>query len=677
MLNRTEASLRCGVCRYAFSIRRVMLIVVLALGHQVQALTEGDYFSDVPLVMSATRLPQSVADTPVATTVLDRKMIEASGFVEIPDLFRLVPGFQVGMSWRDHHSAVTYHGQSDGLSRRMQVLIDGRMVLGALFGLVDWDRLGITVDDIERIEVVRGPAGISYGSNAFIGAINIVTRDAYANTGLRIVGVNGSRDTVLYSLKYGHVGDSYDYLASLTHFDTEGFKNVNDQSRADAMRLKGHYLLPSDDMQLDFQLGLAHGPWGRGGNGTALEPIGQKHASEKYGNLRLTKLLSPGNEWYLQAGYSETEEDDDATVRLAGPEVFDIGVFEYSSNRLDIEIQHQFTLGRKNRGVWGLGYRRDSIDGIASIGRHGREVLETYRAYGNFESQLTRRLLLNFGVMLEDNDLNPRKASPRIGLNYTLTDGNVLRFSVAESYRQPFVAETFHNVALRNPDGSVVDQIQLAPVPLEPERLRSYELGYLGHWPDAGFRFELKAFREVFENEMEYTYDSSFPEPQSVFNVGAIYELNGGETEITGIEGGVSWQLTERTRLWGSYGFAEVDQHTQPGAFRDMADNDATPRHTASLLLSHDFGHGWQVSAGYYYLDDTAWILWGCEFETGNCDADGYDRVDARLAKTFQLSGADLKLELIGQNLGGDYKEFHRRNNFETRGFLRATIQFH
>jgi iron complex outermembrane receptor protein len=87
-------------------------------------MTEEDILGDIPMVMSATRLPQSVSDAPVAMTVIDREMIEASGFAEIPDLLRLVPGFQVGLSWQDHHSSVTYHGQSDGLSRRMQVLID-------------------------------------------------------------------------------------------------------------------------------------------------------------------------------------------------------------------------------------------------------------------------------------------------------------------------------------------------------------------------------------------------------------------------------------------------------------------------------------------------------------------------------------------------------------------------
>lgn len=150
----------------------ILAILMVPQSRAEDSLTEDDLMGDIPVVLSVTRLPQSTTDTPMAITVLDRAMIEASGFIEIPDLLRLVPGFQVGLSWRDHHTAVTYHGQSDGLSRRMQVLIDGRVAVGSLFGLVDWDRLGITIDDIERIEVIRGPAGVAYGSNAFTGVIN-------------------------------------------------------------------------------------------------------------------------------------------------------------------------------------------------------------------------------------------------------------------------------------------------------------------------------------------------------------------------------------------------------------------------------------------------------------------------------------------------------------------------
>jgi len=113
-----------------------------------------------------------------------------------------------------------------------------------------------------------------------------------------------------------------------------------------------------------------------------------------------------------------------------------------------------------------------------------------------------------------------------------------------------------------------------------------------------------------------------------------------------------------------------VDQHCQTLAFRCFHENDATPRHTASVLASHNFDGGWEASVGYYYLDEMAWILWGG-------DRESYDRVDMRVAKTFDIGQSSLKVELIGQNLGGDYHEFNQNNLFETRTFVRATVQFH
>ena len=225
-------------------------------------LTEEDILGDLPVVMAATRLPQSITDTPVAITVIDRQMIEASGFIEIPDLLRLVPGFQVGLSWRDHHTAVTYHGQSDGLPRRMQVMIDGRVAVGSLFGIVDWDRLGIVIDDINRIEVVRGPAGVAYGSNAFIGAINIITNEPFLNPGWRISTTVGSEETGLMSAQYSEVGENFDYRASISYFHTDGFDGVNDETITRSGRFQGRYQL-KPNINLDFQFGHSEGPWGR------------------------------------------------------------------------------------------------------------------------------------------------------------------------------------------------------------------------------------------------------------------------------------------------------------------------------------------------------------------------------------------------------------------------------
>ena len=130
-----------------------------------------------PVVLSASRLSQPVNEAPAAITVIDQDMIRASGFRDIPDLFRLVPGFTAAYI-RDNTWGVGYHGLADAFSRRMQVLIDGRSVYTAGFGEVPWSSLPLSIEDIERIEVVRGPNSATYGSNAFFGVINIITKDA-------------------------------------------------------------------------------------------------------------------------------------------------------------------------------------------------------------------------------------------------------------------------------------------------------------------------------------------------------------------------------------------------------------------------------------------------------------------------------------------------------------------
>ena len=344
--------------------------------------------------------------------------------------------------------------------------------------------------------------------------------------------------------------------------------------------------------------------------------------------------------------------------------------FDFTANRLDLEFQKLTLLGDRHRMVWGLGYRKDKVEGLSVIGKTSWESMETYRAYSNLEYQLLDSVLLNAGFSYEDNNINKGEFSSRLGLNVTVAKGHVFRVAFAESWRQPYLAEHLHDVAIRLNDGAVIEQIQISSGARDPERQHSYEIGYVGGWLSGALTTEIKVYREEFEREMEFVWNPSYPEAASIFNVGAIMDTSGGETDITGVETGIKWQLNEGTRLWLSYAFSEVDQHCQTLAFRCFHENDATPKHTGSVLVSHDFSQNWQVSAGYYYLDEMAWTLWGG-------DTESYDRLDMRIARTFSFNGTDLKLELIGQNLGSDYKEFNQRNVFETRTFVRATVQFH
>ena len=131
---------------------------------------------EMPVVLSATRLKQAVADAPASITIIDRQMISQSGAREIPDLLRLVPGMVVGYE-KGWDAFVSYHGTSADMARRMQVLIDGRSVFQPSLAFVDWIGLPLELDDIDRIEVVRGPNAAAYGSNSFLAVVNIITRN--------------------------------------------------------------------------------------------------------------------------------------------------------------------------------------------------------------------------------------------------------------------------------------------------------------------------------------------------------------------------------------------------------------------------------------------------------------------------------------------------------------------
>ena len=145
-----------------------------SLGGGIAAADESIYFSELPVVASVSRLPQRLADAPTAVTVIDRDMIKASGVRDLNDVFRLVPGFQTYPHTTEPARA-SYHGLNDeDYSPRVQVLIDGRSMYSPLFGNgVNWATIPVALDDIERVEVVRGTNSVSYGSNAFLGVTNI------------------------------------------------------------------------------------------------------------------------------------------------------------------------------------------------------------------------------------------------------------------------------------------------------------------------------------------------------------------------------------------------------------------------------------------------------------------------------------------------------------------------
>jgi len=251
-------------------------------------ITESDFLDDLPVVLSASRLSQPVNETPAAVTVIDQAMIRASGFRDIPDLLRLVPGFSVAYT-RDNTWAIGYHGMADAFSRRFQVLVDGRSIYSAAYGQVSWGELPLSIDDIERIEVVRGPNAATYGANAFLAVINIITKDPSQTLGDFASVQYGEQGMSGLTLRHGGEQGDLRYRVTLSAQTRDRFEtDVRDGNVAAKMYEetqtyflsgRGDYRISSSD-EFSAQFGLSVGDWQAGYSRNPEEPTGQNVSAQ-------------------------------------------------------------------------------------------------------------------------------------------------------------------------------------------------------------------------------------------------------------------------------------------------------------------------------------------------------------------------------------------------------------
>ena len=212
---------------------------------------------ELPTVLSATRLKQAPAEVPGSMTVIDRALIRGSGARSIPELLRLVPGMHIGYR-RGNQVNVNYHGTNVTEARRLQVLVDGRSVYRPGLATVDWAELALAVEDIDRIEVFRGPNTAAYGANALMGVINIITRLPEETHGTTLKYTHGDRGVRDWYARHGGGSLQHNWRLSLSGQQDDGFDHdqhgadYRDDLRATRLNLRHAWQL-TPNQSLDWQ----------------------------------------------------------------------------------------------------------------------------------------------------------------------------------------------------------------------------------------------------------------------------------------------------------------------------------------------------------------------------------------------------------------------------------------
>ncbi|MCQ4347359.1 TonB-dependent receptor [Pseudomonas stutzeri] len=217
---------------------------------------------ELPEVLTATRLQQAPAEVPGSISVIDRELIRASGARELTEVLRLVPGMLVVSD--GNLTTVNYHGSNAAQARRLQVLVDGRSVYQPGFARVDWSDIPVAIEDIERIEVFRGPNTVSYGANALMAVVNIITRAPRDSHGTRLTMTRGQRGIADWYASQGNGWEDGSLRLSLSGWHDDGFdRDRKGRPMRDERRLGRLNLRVQQDLDphhsLDWQLALKEG----------------------------------------------------------------------------------------------------------------------------------------------------------------------------------------------------------------------------------------------------------------------------------------------------------------------------------------------------------------------------------------------------------------------------------
>ena len=388
-------------------------------------------------VISVSKKEQTLAKTGAAIFVITAEDIRRSGATSIPDLLRMVPGVDVARV--DHSTwAVSIRGFNDVYANKVLVLIDGRSVYQPVYSGVSWYAQEMPLENIERIEVIRGPGGTVWGANAMNGVINIITKSAKDTPGGLITAGGGSDYQAEALAQYGgKIGQSGDYrvygrYSNLGKSDAATFAQPGDSKRTEQGGFRSDWnLTPRDLLTVQGEVRLVDGGQTITGVIFQVPPItatfGQPVGDDD-GNLlaRWTHTYSNGSNTSIQAYYDQSHvlangADNRATIG-------------------DIDFQHHLRIASRNDVVWGLSYRananRFSGNSLVAV-NPPRRTDSLYGAFVQDEITLTQTLSLTLGSKFEHNDYTGFEIEPSAQLVWAPTARHTVWASAAKAIRQP------------------------------------------------------------------------------------------------------------------------------------------------------------------------------------------------------------------------------------------------
>src|SRR6266404_5140100 len=550
-------------------------------------------------VTSVSKRTQKVADAAAAIFVITQEDIRRSGATSIPEALRLVPGLEVARI-DENKWAIGSRGFNGRFSNKLLVLIDGRSVYTPLFSGVYWNIQDVMLEDLDRIEVIRGPGATLWGANAVDGVINIITKPAASTQSAIVTAGGGTEERGAGGVRYGSkIGDSTHYRIYGKYFDWGPSNYIKGATAHDAW---------------DAVRGGFRADWTPAGS-NSLTIQGDMYRSNYDETLTVPKLSSPYSNTFANNGvysggnvlarWNHTTEGGSMSLQAYydNTTTVDHNLFEDHQNIFDIDFQDGFHAGKHQQFLWGLGYRSilDHNDSSSTVSLQPNQVnLNQFSTFLQDEISLVdNRLRLTVGTKLEHNTFTGFEVEPNARLLWTLSPNQSVWTAVSRAVRTPALTE--EGLRLNSqviPPGTPSNPYPFPAVlavfgshQFNSEDLLAYEFGYRMQ-ATSNLSFDIATFYNRYSNlrsaEPGTPFVEGSPAPTDlVVPFVAANKMSGG---TYGLELFADWKVIPKWRLAGSYSYLQMDIHKNSDSQDPTGDipNGSSPRHQWYLRSSID-----------------------------------------------------------------------------------------
>lgn len=567
-------------------------------------------------VYTASRRLEPYLTAANAIYVLTSEDIGRADALAIPELLRLVPGVNVARVDASRW-AVSIRGFNERITHNLQVLIDGRSVYDPLFAGVFWEAQDLLLEDIDRIEVIRGPGGTLWGPNAMNGVINIITKHARDTQGGLAIAGAGTEERAFGAARYGWQADEDQYMrVYVKAFDrdagyADGF-TAQDDARMGRTGLRWDWRAGARDdvtVTADFYEGLA-------GHNTLPSPSGQD-IDLRGGNVlaRWERRYSAAEGLRLQVAYDHSVQD----ARRIG--------LDARRDTFDLEFQHSLQPAPRHQLTWGAGYRRTSDDlttvppGVVDPRR--RNDASTYLFIQDAVALSPQRWHLTFGTKVENTDYSDVEWQPNVRLAWTPNTRGTWWAAISRAVRVP--ARLERDLLGGSGFGDLFG----------PERLTAYELGHR-RLVSSKLWYDVAIFYNVYDR-----LRNGEPMSESPF----VQLRNFMEGRTYGGEVATRWEIRPSLRFDLAYSYLQMDLGLDPASAASPAGPDAiegsSPARQLVLRAVYDPAPAWELDATLRFVSDLEAL-----------DIPAYTALDLGIGWSPR---ANAQFALVGRNLLDDH----------------------